>query len=702
MNTPITKLFVFVICFFQFSFGFSQLSETVKDTTNISTLENQSTINPGFEIGIGTLTFYGDMGRNNKGYAATVSQIGYNFRIYTPINKYVQLHLNAMFGKLGSSERSLERNLNFKSEIRSGGLALSYNFGNFLKTDRFISPYISAGIESFEFLSKTDLKDSKGNYYNYWSDGSIRNLPENSPIALEAVIISRDYVYETDLRNLNLDGFGKYQERSWAIPIGFGANMHLTKSWNFRIGSELHIAFTDYVDNISDKSIGTRQGNKSNDKFLFTSAGINYTFNKVTTEKKVKDSFSKEDLIADLDDEDSDGVIDMIDECPFTPTGATVDEKGCPIDTDKDGVADYMDEEINTPKGNPVNSLGISLTDEDFLYAYLSYIDSLDPKMIRSRLSTEDVAKNKGATGSKSNKIYKIKIGSDGETMTSEMIASILSIPDVKIVNQGDTAFYFVGEYKSLQDAVKRKMQLEYFGIPGRIVSEENGKFIDESKESKILEKELKRIAEIDYSFGDEITEESDEVVFRVQIGAFKYKLSKNVFKDLENLLVLQGDDGLTRYVDGSFKTPEEAAKRKVELLLQGFEGAFLTAYQNSKRISLENAGASLSEGTVENIEQDKQVNEVNKELIKFRIQLGVFNGAVPANIFTKFMIAGNVKAIRGEGVTRYINGDYKTLTEANLALTEMKNKGFTDAIIVGDFNNKIIPAEEAAKLSEE
>ena len=702
MNTPALKSFLFVLLFLFTSVAFSQLGETKKDTTNLKSIDSESIVYPGIELGIGTFTFYGDMGKNNKNYSPTVSQIGYNFRLYTPINKYIQLHLNALFGKVGASERSLERNLNFKSEIRSGGLALSYNFGNFLKPARIISPYISAGIESFEFLSKTDLKDAKGNYYNFWSDGSIRDLPEQSANANDAKIISRDYVYETDLRTLNLDGFGKYQERSWAIPIGFGANMHLTNNWNFRIGSELHITFTDYVDNISNESIGIRQGNKGNDKFLYTSAGINYTFAKKIREVKVKSEFTKEDLIADLDDEDSDGIIDMIDECPFTPSGAKVDAKGCPLDTDRDGVADYIDEELNTPNGNPVNSIGVTLTDDDFLYAYLSYKDSLDPKMVRSRFSTDDVAKNKTQNADKNNKLYKIKIGSDGQTMTSAMIASILSLPDVKTINVGDTAFYIVGNYSSLQDAVKRKMQLEYFGIPGSVVSEENGKIIDEGKASRILEKDLRRIAEIDYNFGAEISEESDEVVFRVQIGAFKYKLSKNIFKDVDELLILQGDDGLTRYVDGSFKTPEDAAKRKVELLLQGFEGAFLTAYKNSKRISLEKAGASLSEGAVENIEQEKPAVEINKKLIKFRVQLGVFSGAVPANIFTKFMTTGNVKAIREASVTRYINGDYNTLTDANLALAEMKTKGFKDAIVVGEFNGKIIPAEEASKLNEE
>jgi OOP family OmpA-OmpF porin len=43
-------------------------------------------------------------------------------------------------------------------------------------------------------------------------------------------------------------------------------------------------------------------------------------------------------------DADGDGVKDKKDECPDTPAGVLVDEKGCPLDRDGDGVPDYKDE----------------------------------------------------------------------------------------------------------------------------------------------------------------------------------------------------------------------------------------------------------------------------------------------------------------------------------------------------------------------
>jgi len=43
-------------------------------------------------------------------------------------------------------------------------------------------------------------------------------------------------------------------------------------------------------------------------------------------------------------DQDKDGVPDKTDECPDTPHGVKVDEKGCPLDTDKDGIPDFEDD----------------------------------------------------------------------------------------------------------------------------------------------------------------------------------------------------------------------------------------------------------------------------------------------------------------------------------------------------------------------
>jgi OOP family OmpA-OmpF porin len=66
-------------------------------------------------------------------------------------------------------------------------------------------------------------------------------------------------------------------------------------------------------------------------------------------------------------DSDKDGVIDKLDQCPNTPIGTKVDDKGCPIplDDDKDGVPNDRDQCPNTPAGEKVDAQGCSECQKD-------------------------------------------------------------------------------------------------------------------------------------------------------------------------------------------------------------------------------------------------------------------------------------------------------------------------------------------------
>jgi outer membrane protein OmpA-like peptidoglycan-associated protein len=57
-------------------------------------------------------------------------------------------------------------------------------------------------------------------------------------------------------------------------------------------------------------------------------------------------------------DSDGDNIADGIDKCPDTPAGVLVDSNGCPRDSDGDGIADGLDRCSATPKGATVDALG--------------------------------------------------------------------------------------------------------------------------------------------------------------------------------------------------------------------------------------------------------------------------------------------------------------------------------------------------------
>jgi len=72
-------------------------------------------------------------------------------------------------------------------------------------------------------------------------------------------------------------------------------------------------------------------------------------------------------------DSDKDGVYDEFDECPQTPLGIIVNEKGCELDSDGDGVVDSLDNCPDTPEGTEVDESGCELdSDGD------GVLDSLD------------------------------------------------------------------------------------------------------------------------------------------------------------------------------------------------------------------------------------------------------------------------------------------------------------------------------------
>lgn len=68
--------------------------------------------------------------------------------------------------------------------------------------------------------------------------------------------------------------------------------------------------------------------------------------------------------LSETTDSDKDGIFNAQDQCPDTPSGASVDSQGCPLDVDGDGIADYEDACLDTAPGTKVNSNGC-LADDD-------------------------------------------------------------------------------------------------------------------------------------------------------------------------------------------------------------------------------------------------------------------------------------------------------------------------------------------------
>lgn len=657
-----------------------------QDTTRVTSNELNR---PSIELGLGSLNYFGDIGKLDGISSSKKLNWGYHFKVRNSISNSFGLNLFVMFGEVSANERLIDNDANFESKIRMGGLELTYNFNAILPKERLITPYLSIGITSFEFSPKGDYRDESGQQYFYWNDGSIRNLPQNAPNASEAINLYRDYNYETDLRNTR-DRSEQYSLRSYSIPIGAGVNLDVSQSFSLRMGMEFHFTTTDYLDNIASSEMKNQPSKKGNDNFLYTSVGLAYNLKYKNKQNTPGDDFGLDNLSnIEYADQDGDGIADIVDKCPNTPMDAVIDAYGCPVDNDKDGIPDFRDLELKTEEGALVNLNGETASSEEIENMYRVYKDSIgDVSIQKSQTYTADIKRNNLRFRDK-NKGYRIEI-TNGNDLGSDDIGELLSIQDVRSEEVDGRTVYFLGDYTTLTEAVSRKLSLDKSNFESKLI------YVEYGEQTELAQSEIDGIA----ASINPTEFDSNQVIFRVQIGAYRYRLSSDVFRDVPDLLIIEGNDGLTRYVSGSFTTLKSAAEHKIELLLKGFEGSFVTAYQNGERISLKDAGAAAV--SKENLNIESKENVVNSDLVKFTVQLASFSGRVPASVLSDLMSIGNVRPIRGtNGTTSYVYGSFETIREAQNEIIRFKGLGFDEATVMGEFNGKIISAEEAEKLKE-
>lgn len=547
------------------------------------TQETREVGSPTLGFSVGSIGFYGDLNDNN--YSALSGNPAYSLYFISSITPYLDIRLSFLKGKVRGEERSLLRNVNFETDLTSGGVFVEYNFDHFLPEHRTITPFITAGFEIVSFNPKTDLL-AYGEPYNYWSDGSIRNLPENSPNAQDAVIVQRDYSYETDIKDVGYNESDTYEEKTLAIPLGIGANLKLNDQFNFRLQSMMHLTFSDYIDGLTPNSsrefVGGKKGNGNNDHFLVNSVSLTYNFQKVPPASPFSKEGEEIDLLAygNTEDYDGDGVIDLVDDCPNTSRGLDIDSTGCPVDTDGDGIPNYKDEEINSTNPNRTNHKGVELTDEMIYQKYLRFNDS-------TLSYAEVIERDFSRGGRKQSAKYRVKVSEHNYGEVPKNMNDLLSLRDLSKIDQKDKTIYMVGNYKNVVEANQRAKSLHKTGFEEAEVlkKELDGDYVELSPaEAKLAEK-----ANQDMQTPEE---KEDVIVFRVQLGAFKNQPTESNFKSIPNLFVVESG-GFFRYMSGSFDNFNQAAKHKIKMIIEGYKGAFVVAYKNGKRVPLKSVGVT-------------------------------------------------------------------------------------------------------------
>lgn len=650
---------------------------------------------PTIAIGVGTLSYFGELNNKNTITSPLVSRLAFDISFRQPINYFLEFKVNAWGGQISANERSIERNLNFETTMFGGGFGLNYNFGNFLKPDRTLEPILGVGIEMISFSSKTDLLSKDNVAYHYWSDGSIRDLPESSPNAEDAVRIHRDYYYETDIKTSSMYDLDDYNTYTLAFPVTVGAKMDLNDKWAFRAAMTYHFTMTDLLDGVDENS-GNFKGDAKMDNLLYTSVSLSYNFTRYDKDGGGYDAY---DDFIDIDpnaDEDNDGVIDWEDDCLGTPFGAEVNEKGCPVDGDKDGVPNFGDDELDSAPGAQVDSVGVTITSADVDMYYEKYYDTTgNYSPITAETYTMQVIASKVKRNRNVNKTkYSVAIGEFEGEIPADLVNDILSVEDVNTHEADGKVVVTVGSYDTKEEAEERQNQLVKDGItPTDIVSVNDHK------------KEVKTITGVKPEFEAKQWEGDDsndgEIIYRVQVGAFTRTADEKIFEDLPELIKVSSDDGYIRYFTGSFSSYNDAAKSKIDILTNGFKGAFVVAFRDGNRVSLNNIGTiQLNKSQSAGITSTQPLTEDQKANLKFKVQLGSYRSQIPTDVLERYMELGNVEQMKGKDrYIRYVAGAFATYEEAATYKKELLGKGFEGCYVVAVYYGKLISAGQARKM---
>lgn len=263
-----------------------------QNITPSDTLPDSIPSRPRWTIGIGggITSFYGNIGHNNIKDPIKYKD-GFSIDLQKNFSRNLGLDFFFTGERLYGYENSISTNLNFLSSIFNEGIMLRYDFGP-KDSSTFFTPFIGVGISFLSFNTKSDLKDANGNTYYYWSDGTIRNLPQSDPNADSAIQLKRDNTFETTMQN----------EVTFDIPLQAGFKIQLSPKIFLRLEETFHFAFTNDIDNVNTNN-PSGINNLHYDKYLFSSITINYNIGAFTNKEREK--FGDMEFINEISEPDT-------------------------------------------------------------------------------------------------------------------------------------------------------------------------------------------------------------------------------------------------------------------------------------------------------------------------------------------------------------------------------------------------------------
>jgi len=202
---------------------------------------------------------------------------------------------------------------------------------------------------------------------------------------------------------------------------------------------------------------------------------------------------------------------------------------------------------------------------------------------------------------------------------------------------------------------------------------------------------------------------------YSIQVGVFKKYFPPERIKNFTPLYVDIAENGLYKHLSGIFYNLNEAGNKQNEIIKNGVSDAFITAYNNGKRIKVADAKKIASE-KIQPVEKQEPINvkpqAENKpeniqqknvaETIYFRVQLGMFTAKIPdeiETIYKKVLGTNYISITDAKGLFVYTKDIFNNYDSAMEQQKELSNAGIENIVIAAFKGSNRISVDKAFEL---
>ena len=316
------------------------------------------------------------------------------------------------------------------------------------------------------------------------------------------------------------------------------------------------------------------------------------------------------------------------------------------------------------------------------------------------------------------------------------------SLPTVRGLGYADAFIvaYYNGKRISIYEARKIEEQIMQ-DIRDGVLTINNNTNNDNNDNNNLIEN-TETNNTTDNNEDEVITEltETSNVFYCVQIGVYGTRLGSERLYNLDPIMYHNYANNLIRHTFGKYYDINAAINEQNKIRRLGIKDAFVIAYSNGERITLNEAKALINAQTEVSTDEirlnipdniitanepvvveapvvpnnnepniiEDDINENNDDenevqvVVEYYVQIGVFRRDVNVYVKNHFsQIAGNNQLIRQtqNNLTLYRIGVFADYSSAQAVLNNTKNSGITDAFIVAFADGKRISITKAQEL---